>query len=113
MNLREIKRAIRALPPEDLTRLDTWLRELAKVKGSKGLSPTVTRRELVERRQAAHITYRLERVRCGKVNCRCSGGELHGPYWYAYWTEGGRTRSRYIGKELPEPEQESQPHRVR
>ena len=25
----------------------------------------------------------------------------HGPYWYAYWKEDGRTRSQYIGKELP------------
>jgi hypothetical protein len=25
----------------------------------------------------------------------------HGPYWYAYWKENGRTRSRYIGKEPP------------
>jgi hypothetical protein len=107
MNVREIKRAIRALPPEDLTRLDTWFQKSVKSGGSQGNAPTVTRRELVERRQVAQVTYRLERVRCGKVNCRCSGGELHGPYWYAYWTEGGRIRSRYLGKELPEPEQES------
>ena len=34
-------------------------------------------------------------VRCGKDNCtRCP----HGPYWYAYWSEGGRRRSRYVGK---------------
>lgn len=102
MNLRDIKRAIRALPPEELIKLDAWLQSLVKAAGSQRYDPTVTGRELVERREAAHLTYRLERVRCGKVNCRCSGGELHGPYWYAYWTEGGRTRSRYIGKELPE-----------
>ena len=37
--------------------------------------------------------------RCGKANCtRCP----HGPYWYAYWKEGGRTRSRYVGRVLPE-----------
>jgi hypothetical protein len=107
MNLREIKRAIRALPPEELIKLDTWLRNLVKVAGSQRHNSTVTGRELVERREAAHMTYRLERVRCGKVNCRCSGGELHGPYWYAYWTEGGRTRSRYLGKELPEHQQGS------
>ena len=34
-------------------------------------------------------------VKCGKDNCtRCP----HGPYWYAYWTENGRRRSRYVGK---------------
>lgn len=45
------------------------------------------------------ITFRYETVRCGKTNCtRCP----HGPYWYAYWKENGRTRSRYIGRVLPD-----------
>jgi len=44
------------------------------------------------------LTFRYETVRCGKQNCsRCP----HGPYWYAYWKENGRTRSRYIGRSLP------------
>jgi len=42
------------------------------------------------------MTYRLEKVSCGK-NCK---GCPHGPYWYAYWREGGKTRSKYIGKNL-------------
>lgn len=45
------------------------------------------------------VTYRLETVRCGKQSCRSCP---HGPYWYAYWREGGRLRSRYVGRELPE-----------
>lgn len=44
----------------------------------------------------ASVTYQLERVKCGKSKCR----KWHGPYWYAYWTSGGRTRSIYIGKKL-------------
>jgi len=49
------------------------------------------------------VSYRHEYVRCGKVGCRkcAGGGQGHGPYWYAYWFECGRTRSKYIGKELP------------
>lgn len=48
--------------------------------------------------QIGSITFRSETVRCGKKNCsRCP----HGPYWYAYWKENGRTRSRYIGRTLP------------
>jgi hypothetical protein len=40
------------------------------------------------------VTYRLEEVKCGKATCtRCP----HGPYWYAYWREDGRVRSRYLG----------------
>ena len=44
------------------------------------------------------VTYRQQAVRCGKPGCtRCP----HGPYWYAYWREDGRARSRYVGKSLP------------
>jgi len=43
-------------------------------------------------------TVREEWKRCSKPNCKCSAGELHGPYVYEYWKENGRTRSRYIGK---------------
>ncbi len=42
------------------------------------------------------ITYRRELVSCGK-NCK---GCPHGPYWYGYWREGGKTHSKYIGKNL-------------
>jgi hypothetical protein len=55
-------------------------------------------------RQVGSITFRYETVRCGKENCsRCP----HGPYWYAYWKESGRTRSRYIGRTLPAPARQS------
>ena len=38
----------------------------------------------------------LQRVRCGKPACRCARGELHGPYAYLFWREGGRLRKRYV-----------------
>ena len=45
------------------------------------------------------IVYQQESVNCGKANCtKCAKGEGHGPYWYAYYTERGRTKSVYIGK---------------
>lgn len=45
------------------------------------------------------VTFRQQSVRCGKPTCtRCP----HGPYWYACWREGGRVRTRYVGKSLPE-----------
>ncbi len=35
--------------------------------------------------------------RCGKEGCRCTRGELHGPYTYVVLPrEGGRTRSVYV-----------------
>ena len=44
------------------------------------------------------LSYRQEQVRCGKPSCSTCP---HGPYWYAYWKEDGRTRKRYIGRHLP------------
>ena len=50
-----------------------------------------------------HITYQLQYRKCGKHTCRtCREGQGHGPYWYAYWREGSRLKSGYIGKESSE-----------
>ncbi|MHC1593864.1 MAG: DUF6788 family protein [Methanotrichaceae archaeon] len=54
--------------------------------------------EVLEENILGSVTYRQERVYCGK-GCK---GCPHGPYWYAYWKEDGRTHTRYIGKELKE-----------
>jgi hypothetical protein len=49
-----------------------------------------------------HITYQLQYRKCGKLSCgTCRDGQGHGPYWYAYWREGSRLRSGYIGKVQP------------
>jgi hypothetical protein len=53
-------------------------------------------REVLDVQTTGCITFRLEKVCCGK-NCK---GCPHGPYWYGYWREGGKTRSKYIGKNL-------------
>ena len=48
------------------------------------------------------VTYRQQFTRCGKQRCRkCREGAGHGPYWYAYWSENGRTVSKYIGIDPP------------
>jgi len=49
------------------------------------------------------VTYSQQYRRCGKPDCQVCRPGLpgHGPYWYARWQEGGRTRTRYIGKEAP------------
>lgn len=49
-----------------------------------------------------HITYQLQYRKCGKPRCStCQQGMGHGPYWYAYWREGARLRSGYVGKLPP------------
>ncbi|HUG32460.1 MAG TPA: hypothetical protein VMM14_06165 [Acidimicrobiia bacterium] len=46
-----------------------------------------------------NVGLRKQMVRCGKAGCtKCP----HGPYWYAYWTEGGKRKTRYIGRLLDE-----------
>lgn len=101
MTLREIKRAITSLSPKQLANLNAWLRELLDATEAKKTIGVATGRQAPEERKALNKTYRLEWVRCGKRSCRCVEGKLHGPYWYAYWTEGGKTRSQYVGKNLP------------
>lgn len=35
-------------------------------------------------------------VQCGKSECRCARGSLHGPYHRRFWRVGGRLRSAYV-----------------
>jgi len=64
---------------------------MAKKRLAKKLEPVGNRHT----KEAGHaITYELRPVLCGKAGCK----KEHGPYWYAYWTAGGRVRTVYIGK---------------
>lgn len=89
---RELIRSIRRLDEYDLRRLMIFIRGLLLHREGPDF-------EIGSAANRNKATYRLEHVRCGKRGCtRCP----HGPYWYAYWREDGRLRSRYIGKTLPE-----------
>jgi hypothetical protein len=90
MRLREVKQPVRSLSFQQLVKLDAWLHSLIET------AERASTKQIVGKK-----TYQSEMVRCGKKGCRCSRGELHGPYWYAYWTEDGKTRSEYVGKKLP------------
>jgi hypothetical protein len=88
---RDLIRSVRRLDEYDLRRLTIFVRGL------------LLSRDAADPEPSAHgakgkVTYRQERVRCGREGC---AGCPHGPYWYAYWREGGRLRSRYIGKDRP------------
>jgi hypothetical protein len=89
---RDLIAGVRELDEYDLRRLLIFAHGLLV---SRGAEPEAGS----SGRAPARVTYRQEAVRCGRPTCtRCP----HGPYWYAYWREGGRLRSRYIGKHLPE-----------
>jgi len=64
--------------------------------GPPGEDDLPVNREVLKVHTSGPTTYRLEKVSCGK-NCK---GCPHGPYWYGYWREGGKTHSKYIGKNL-------------
>jgi hypothetical protein len=91
---RDLIRSIRGLDEYDLRRLMIFVRGLLLNRDGPGFA------DAESGPARTGVTYRQEHVRCGKRGCtRCP----HGPYWYAYWREDGRLRSRYIGKTLPEP----------
>ncbi len=41
-------------------------------------------------------TVHAQYVRCGKANCRCADGKLHGAYYYHFVRIGGRLKKRYL-----------------
>ena len=86
---RKLMQQLRQLDRHDLRRVLIFVRGLLHSIGDDAA-------EVVE---SGAITYRLEAVRCGKESCSSCP---HGPYWYAYYREGDKLRSRYIGRELPE-----------
>jgi len=100
MTLQQLKRATKGLSLDQLRRLDLWLQDQIHKEESQQEAESL-RRQVIEERSANNRTYRLESIRCGKEKCKCSKGKLHGPYWYAYWSEGGKTKSQYVGKKLP------------
>lgn len=90
VTMRELVRQVRRLDEYELRRLLIVIRGLlVEVDGQpEGAEPGLPRT----------LSYRQEHVRCGKERCTSCP---HGPYWYAYWKEDGRTRKRYIGRHLP------------
>ncbi len=65
-------------------------------------SPAVPRVDVADRT----YSYQQKYTRCHKPACRrCADGPGHGPYWYAFWWEAGRTRTRYLGKTAPQAAQ--------
>jgi len=85
---RKLMNQLRQLDRHDLRRVLIFVRGLLLSLGD----------DAAEEVHRGAVTYRLETVRCGKEGCTTCP---HGPYWYAYYREGDKLRSRYIGRELP------------
>lgn len=82
---RDLLDAIRNLDEHELRRLLMLVR--ARLEGTGSPSPG----------SQSDVRFRRQWVRCGKPTCTTCP---HGPYWYAYWREDGRRRSRYVGRLL-------------
>ncbi len=81
---RDVLEAVREMDEHDLRRLLILARARLE---NRGFS--------FEAASGPKVSLREQWVRCGKEACsRCP----HGPYWYAFWSEDGRRRSRYVGK---------------
>lgn len=90
---RGVLEAVREMDEHDLRRLLILARARLENRGMK-----------FEMGSEPNVRLRQQWVRCGKESCsKCP----HGPYWYAFWSEDGTRRSRYVGKLEPEPEAES------
>ena len=84
---RDLLDAVKDLDEHDLRRLHILTR--AQLERSGALDSS----------SEPNVSLRQQMVRCGKTGCtKCP----HGPYWYAYWTENGSRRSRYVGRLLEE-----------
>ena len=85
---RKLIQQLRQMDRHDLRRVLIFVRGLLHSIGDEAAQPL----------EESSVTYRLESVRCGKEGCKTCP---HGPYWYAYYREEGKLKSRYIGRELP------------
>jgi hypothetical protein len=102
--LARAKAAADALTLDDLRKLDDWLHDRINATAARAeeTPPIRPNRVVIDERTTPTGTYRRELVACGKGACKACGGwrPTHGPYWYVYWKDEGRTRSRYVGKEF-------------
>lgn len=80
---RDVLEAVREMDEHDLRRLVI----LARAR--------LERHGFTFREGGPKVRLREQWVRCGKDACTACP---HGPYWYAYWREDGKRRSRYVGK---------------
>jgi hypothetical protein len=102
MELRQIKHAIRRLSLNRLKKLNVWLQELIReIEDAKRKEKFSLHKQTVSEQTIDNKSYRLEKIRCGKENCKCTRGRLHGPYWYSYSRNKDKVISQYIGKKLP------------
>ncbi|MGG6270752.1 DUF6788 family protein [Leptolyngbya sp. AN03gr2] len=101
-SIASLQASINRLTPDEQQQLYRWLGK--RLQENTMIAADVAENS-IETRNYQGKTYVLQKRRCGKISCPCMEGEIsevgHGPYWYAYWHEQGRTKNKYIGKRPP------------
>ncbi|MGG6295566.1 DUF6788 family protein [Leptolyngbya sp. AN02str] len=96
---------LKRLSLEQKQELLIWLSAVIADEQASLLQESVAKPVSSESRHYEGKTYQQEKRRCYRAGCKCMSGELsevgHGPYWYAYWKDGGKMHNRYIGKRAP------------
>ena len=106
-SLQDLKKDLERLSLEQLNEINRWLQLLLK-NNAKLSAENTSKNQIVKEHYEGSKTYRLQYIRCGKKKCKCLSGELHGPYWYEYRSEKGKTKSRYVGKKLDKEQKSSE-----
>jgi len=83
-NSRLIKQCERSRKKKDVTRAN----------GRRGATPQTKNQSLAPKMTPGQVERRM--VKCGKPTCKCSRGELHGPYYYHRTWSGEAHQRRYI-----------------
>jgi hypothetical protein len=103
MNLRKaapraLEREVRRLEKKLRRLRGTVERELERVERELSRREAHRRATTVDRTRIFH-----KMIRCGRPECKCAGGELHGPYWYALdrYLDGHTGKQRYLGTQRP------------
>ena len=101
-SINSLQASICRLNPDEQKQLYDWLGKQLQERATTRID--ISQSE-IETRNYEGRTYVAQKRRCGKLACLCMDGEIlevgHGPYWYAYWNENGRTQNQYIGKRAP------------
>jgi hypothetical protein len=62
------------------------------------VSPRIKNQNLTTKIEPLQGHIEVRYLRCGRSNCKCAKGELHGPYNLRRWIIRGQRRSEYVKK---------------
>jgi len=83
----------------DLRALQDWIKDLLEYRQNVAAEDIdASEGEAIEAvEESSEGTAVIKKVSCGKDNCKCQSGELHGPYKYIVRRQGGSLDWEYKG----------------